>query len=182
MARKLIGTAVTDENGEATITYTGTGAGQVNIVAESGAFLTKIYEVEDCYWWEIGNSLTEYQKSQGGLTLENGVFTFTKWNTSDAMFYTDFPKTDYPITDLQGKTITVKAEVTSKSVNGGSLAFYQYDGSTWSSPIIKTFTSLGTVTNTVNVNSNTTQIRLRFNIFGDADKVLVIEKLRMLFD
>lgn len=52
MARKLIGTAVTDENGEATITYTGTGAGKLNIVAESGTFQSEIYAVWDCKYYD----------------------------------------------------------------------------------------------------------------------------------
>lgn len=47
MARRLIGTAVTDSNGEATITYTGTGAGKLNVVAESGTFQSEIYELID---------------------------------------------------------------------------------------------------------------------------------------
>lgn len=48
MARRLIGTAVTDSNGEATITYTGTGAGKLNVVAESGTFQSTPYPVTDC--------------------------------------------------------------------------------------------------------------------------------------
>ena len=47
MARKLIGTGVTDENGEATITYKGTGAGKLNIVAESGTFVSGTFVVTD---------------------------------------------------------------------------------------------------------------------------------------
>lgn len=47
MARRLIGTAVTDSNGEATITYTGTGAGKLNVVAESGTFVSQPSTVID---------------------------------------------------------------------------------------------------------------------------------------
>lgn len=65
MARKLIGTAVTDENGEATITYTGTGAGQVNIVAESGTFSSETYTIHD-YWYY--NSTT-YSTSSATLNV-----------------------------------------------------------------------------------------------------------------
>lgn len=56
MARKLIGTAVTDENGRATITYTGTGAGQLNIVAENGTFQSETYKLIDGLWVDMGTS------------------------------------------------------------------------------------------------------------------------------
>lgn len=54
MARKLIGTGVTDANGEATITYTGTGAGKLNIVAESGTFVSETYSVWDYLFYDDG--------------------------------------------------------------------------------------------------------------------------------
>ena len=54
MARKLIGTGVTDENGEATITYTGTGAGKLNIVAESGTFVSETLSVMDTLLYDTG--------------------------------------------------------------------------------------------------------------------------------
>lgn len=47
MARRLLGTAVTDENGEATIEYTGTGAGELHIVAESGTFSSNVITIDD---------------------------------------------------------------------------------------------------------------------------------------
>ena len=56
MARRLIGTAVTDSNGEATITYTGTGAGKLNVVAESGTFVSQPYTVHDCIKYDKGNT------------------------------------------------------------------------------------------------------------------------------
>lgn len=58
MSRKLIGTGITDENGEATITYTGTGAGRLNIVAESGTFTSKPHSVLDCMWYDEGKNET----------------------------------------------------------------------------------------------------------------------------
>lgn len=62
MARRLIGTAVTDSNGEATITYTGTGAGKLNVVAESGTFVSEPYPVTDAFIMDTGltGTLNEY--------------------------------------------------------------------------------------------------------------------------
>ena len=54
MARRLIGTAVTDANGEATITYTGTGAGKLDVVAESGTFVSETYSIIDASFFDTG--------------------------------------------------------------------------------------------------------------------------------
>lgn len=106
MARRLIGTAVTDSNGEATITYTGTGAGKLNVVAESGTFLTKTYSVNDCVFYDKGTSGTPNPKwrkfsnsstissTSNGLTLSSGAsdseyFTPNPTNVSSSS-YADF--------------------------------------------------------------------------------------------
>ena len=41
MARRLIGTGTTDSNGKVSVTYTGTGAGKLQIVEESGSLLSE---------------------------------------------------------------------------------------------------------------------------------------------
>lgn len=68
MTKTLIGTATTDANGVATITYESTGAGDVNIIAEcessSGTLVSEIYEVEDCSYY----STTEYKQNTDGIT------------------------------------------------------------------------------------------------------------------
>ena len=72
MVRRLIGTAVTNSNGEATITYTGTGAGKLNIVAESGTFVSEAYEVLDCSFYDDCSSdakASSWYKSEG-LTVD----------------------------------------------------------------------------------------------------------------
>ena len=52
MVKKLLGTAITDENGVATFTYTGTGAGKMNIVAESGGFVSETFVVLDTLFYD----------------------------------------------------------------------------------------------------------------------------------
>ena len=54
MAKQLIGTAVTNENGVATFTYTGTGAGKLNIVAESGSLVSETYAIIDATYYDDG--------------------------------------------------------------------------------------------------------------------------------
>ena len=80
MARRLIGTAVTDANGEATITYTGTGAGQLNVVAESGTFVSETFSVLDALMYDEGTSdkssdwslsSVTYTVASDGILLDN---------------------------------------------------------------------------------------------------------------
>ena len=47
MARRLIGTGTTDSNGKVSVTYTGTGAGKLQLVAESGSLQSEIYGLID---------------------------------------------------------------------------------------------------------------------------------------
>ena len=64
MAKRLIGTATTDNNGVATLTYTGTGAGEVDLTAcyedeDTGSRIqSEIYEVLDCKWYDFGTDST----------------------------------------------------------------------------------------------------------------------------
>ena len=51
MAKTLIGTATTDANGVATITYTATGADDVTIQAESGNLSSETHKVQDIYFY-----------------------------------------------------------------------------------------------------------------------------------
>lgn len=74
MARRLIGTAVTDSNGEATITYTGTGAGKLNVVAESGTFVSEIYELWDTLFYDEATSSDT--KNNTGWTNYRGTLSF----------------------------------------------------------------------------------------------------------
>ena len=73
MAKQLIGTAVTNENGVATFTYTGTGAGKLNIVAESGSLVSETYEIWDYLVYDDGVH-SEYDKwtATGSPTIVRG--------------------------------------------------------------------------------------------------------------
>ena len=47
MARRLIGTGTTDSNGKITVSYTGTGAGKLQLVAVNGNLVSETYELYD---------------------------------------------------------------------------------------------------------------------------------------
>ena len=82
MARRLIGTATTNSSGIATISYTGAGAGKLQLVAESGNLESEIYELIDAIWFDeattghensnlwINSNLTKTASSTGTL-IEN---------------------------------------------------------------------------------------------------------------
>ena len=58
MARRLIGTATTNSQGIATIEYTGTGAGKLQIIATSGDLTSETYQLTDALFLDNGTSET----------------------------------------------------------------------------------------------------------------------------
>lgn len=70
MAKILIGTATTDANGVATITYTATGAGDVTIQAESGNLSSETHKVQDIYFYRG----QEYSLTKSSGSVLNQAF------------------------------------------------------------------------------------------------------------
>ena len=56
MARRLIGTGTTDSNGRITVSYAGTGAGKLQLVAVNGNLVSETYELYDTLFYDIGTS------------------------------------------------------------------------------------------------------------------------------
>lgn len=86
MARRLLGTATTNSQGIATLIYTGTGVGIMDIVAESNGVTSDSIEVTDCLffnhsseWFNASGRLTRTDNDDGSVTLTN--------NTSSNGFY-----------------------------------------------------------------------------------------------
>ena len=70
MIKTLIGTATTDANGVATITYTATGTGDVTIQAESGNLSSETYSLEDVWL----HRTDEYSRTQNSsVAVSNTV-------------------------------------------------------------------------------------------------------------
>ena len=70
MEKILIGTATTDANGVATITYTATGAGDVTIQAESGNLSSETHELHDIYFYRG----QEYSLTKSSGSVLNQAF------------------------------------------------------------------------------------------------------------
>ena len=72
------GSVVTDGNGEAEITYTGTGVGEVNITVEYGIFLQETYEVLDAIAYDKSTNASDFwtywtcaKNSANTVTVDN---------------------------------------------------------------------------------------------------------------
>lgn len=74
MAKRLIGTATTDAQGVATVSYVGEGAGVLNIQAEldDGSLQSEIYEIIDAMFSDLGTS-----DKSSSYTLSNVVYAQT---------------------------------------------------------------------------------------------------------
>ena len=75
MARRLIGTGTTDSNGRVTIEYTGTGAGRVQVTAETtdGSLSSETYEILDAIfldWAVTGDKNDNWINYSNRLTVE----------------------------------------------------------------------------------------------------------------
>ena len=121
-----------------------------------------------------------YISSGGTLTLENGVFTLTK-GSGNSNFYINIPKTSLPIADFIGKTLIVKTDITSINATYLRMSLFTHNGTSWSSAIIKDMTTTGLAEQSIDVPSNATQIRIRFDIYGNTDDNVVFKDFRFLF-
>ena len=107
MARRLIGTGTTDSNGRVTIEYTGTGAGRVQLTAETtdGSLSSETYEILDAIfldWAVTGDKNNNWLNYSNRLTVEtDDTGTLLTGNASSNGYY--FAKGDDPFifTDYQ---------------------------------------------------------------------------------
>ena len=111
--------SVTDATGNASITYTGVGAGKLIVTASYGTLLQETFVVEDCILYDSmssSNTLTNYswvQSKDNNLVLDDDGFLFTCGSASRYFQY----GSNYGITSASelakytGKTIKLKAYV-----------------------------------------------------------------------
>ena len=181
MARRQIGTGTTDSTGKITVSYTGTGAGKLQLVAVQGNITSETYTLEDCYFIETGSPTSGYNPSNGTLTVTDGVFSFTRGSSgTTGSIYTNFPKTNYPIEDFQNKTLTVKADILQLTVTSLKLSLIYNNGSSWSTAVTETVTSTGVIEKELSVPSYATQVRIRFDVTGNENEVAVFRDFRLL--
>ena len=121
-----------------------------------------------------------YTNSGGTLTLTDGVFTLTK-GSGTSYFYLNIPKTSLPIADFQNKTMIVKTDVTEFNVNGYLRMTLFYNDGSWSSGLQKDIATTGVLESSLDIPSNASQVRIRFDISGSVDDTVTFKDFRILW-
>ena len=115
------GMKTTDSNGEATISYTGSGVGDVDIVVEYGTLLQETFVVEDCLkYYQLTDNTHE-----SAFTIPSGVvssYSSDGWNIS-ATNYSMVKLTDKLTNDC---SVEFTLEDYNKLPSGDSVLVYQY--------------------------------------------------------
>ena len=194
---RYLGYGTTDSNGIAKLdhddtgssiahSYTGTGAGEIDVVASldeeivEGSIVSEIFVIDDCYWIEQSSTIEGMYITNGAtLTLDNGLFNLKK-DASNSYFYLNIPRTSLPISDFKGKTMTVKTDVTSLTGSQFRIALFYHDGSSWSASVTKDIYSTGLLEQSIEIPSNATQVRIRYDIMGNTGNDVDFKDFRIL--
>ena len=83
MARRPIESGTTDSNGRITVSYTGTGAGKLQLVAVNGNLLSETYVLTDALFISNGDLNCS---SNGQVTIETDGYTLSPIDTSNYAF------------------------------------------------------------------------------------------------
>ena len=143
-------------------------------------FVSEIYEIDDCYWIEQSSTIEGMYITNGAtLTLDNGLFNLKK-DASNPYFYLNIPRTSLPIADFKGKTMTVKTDVTSLTGSQFRVALFYHDGSSWSASVTKDIYSTGLLEQSIEIPSNATQVRIRYDIIGNTGNDVDFKDFRIL--
>ena len=165
----------------ATYNYIGSGAGSKQFYIKSGNIQSEIFVTDDCYWIEKSSSTNNYVVTGGTLTINGGVFEFTK-GSSNSNFYLNIPKSHLPLSDFLNKELIIKADIISFNATQLRMTAFTNDGTEWSSPQIIDVSAIGTIENRINIPSNTTQIRIRFDIYGNENDNVVFKDFRFILN
>jgi hypothetical protein len=72
MARKYLGSGVTNSNGVASFNYTGKGLGKIQVVAESGELVSTSYDLYDVLFKDMGTS-TDYSNWNPSSQIDSTI-------------------------------------------------------------------------------------------------------------
>ena len=105
------GSVTTGSDGTASISYTGTGVGDVSVIVSYGSLLQETYEVIDAIYFDSASSDNTsryaFNTSVGNsLTFEDGYYLMTGGNSSRYINYTMSN-----VSALIGKTIRIEADL-----------------------------------------------------------------------
>ena len=159
MARRLIGVGITDAQGNVAISYTGTGAGELQIVAEHDELTSNTYDLWDLLFydsgfessealtakWTLGSKVTRTSDDNGTKLTINGAGLSTFYQYTNTTFTGDFECVFYVEHDdavavrfgvISGSTRGYGAVYGSQYLklrreNGATTYYSSSDGETW---------------------------------------------------
>lgn len=186
MARRLLGTATTDANGVAVLSdgYTGTGAGEVDMIAEctidGSTVVSQTYTVDDCSYLDTFSSDTKskYYYENGTVNISDGALTFTGTSTNG---YLNLNSANTPaISNYQGRTVYFKAEVDSLPSGATvNMRIYQtVNGSTTST--YTEYSTGGTLEHHADIDANATNVIFRIQFYNINDESVVFDNYRIV--
>ena len=124
MARRLIGTGTTDSNGRITVSYTGTGAGKLQLVAVNGNLLSETYVLTDCLFYQAGTSEPPTNTwVLGGFTPSYDANGTTLTSTTFATCFANKPGTGANAYDWTGP-FAVEFDITNVSSSDADIQLY----------------------------------------------------------
>lgn len=127
MALELIDTQTTDSNGEASITYTGAGAGEIEFRAKVSTLLQETYGIGDYLFWDNGVDENTNWLNTGVTVSRDSTGALLTNNSNTNYFYrANKPGTSSDQYDWEAPFV-VEYDVVSIT-NAGNVLSYIYDG------------------------------------------------------
>ena len=121
MARRLIGTGTTDSTGKISVSYTGTGAGKLQLVAVQGNLTSETYELHDCIVFDKAVTESKYDgwiyntTDVSESTGDNGTTVTNSSESTGRSYMCNRPDTTTPSgLDYQGR-ICIECDIISGS-------------------------------------------------------------------
>ena len=104
MARRQIGTGTTDSTGKITVSYTGTGAGKLQLVAVQGNLVSETFTLYDCIYYHNGVTNpfeNSYVANNCTVTLDSTGATITATSGQVGTFFANKEGTGVNVFDWE---------------------------------------------------------------------------------
>ena len=143
MARRLIGSGTTDVNGRVSITYTGTGVGKLQLVAEYGELSSQVYDLWDLLFydsgfedstsltakWTLGSAVSRSVGDNGTTLTINDRNTSTSNQYTNTTFSGDFEAIIY--VENESSSVGVRFGVTNGTSTSSPRRYFARSGNTY---------------------------------------------------
>ena len=178
MNYRYLGYGVTNSNGIAKLdhdsegnpiahSYTGVGAGKVDLVAslddsiDEGSILSETYSIIDALYYDDATSdnTSTYSKTNCTLVFDSDKYILTC--SSDGNCYVQFEATGTALTNCLGKSMKFEFDIVSATANIRAVIYQQVNGS-WSN-VSSTGATSGNINVTSDINPSASRVQFRIN-------------------